>query len=37
MNDQPPRRQMPGWAIGLLIVFAILILGFGVCGFALRA
>ena len=36
MTDRPPRQQLPGWAIGLLIVVAILVLGFGGCLAVLR-
>jgi len=31
MNEQPPRKPMSGWAVTLLVVLAILVLGFGVC------
>ena len=37
MTDRPPRQQLPGWAIAALVIAAILILGFGVCGAGLRA
>jgi hypothetical protein len=31
MNDQPPRKSLPTWVIAMLVVIAILVLGFGVC------
>lgn len=37
MDEKPPRQPLPGWAVTLLVVFGILILGFGVCLRALAA
>ncbi len=31
MNDQPPRKSLPGWVIALLVVGALVVLGGGVC------
>lgn len=31
MSEQPPRKPMPTWAVTLLVVLGILVLGFGVC------
>ncbi len=39
MNDDPldprPPRRLPGWATTLLIVLAVLVVGFGICVVAL--
>ena len=31
MDEQPSRKSLPGWVIAILVVVAILILGFGAC------